>query len=340
MNKNVWMLTVLAVLSLVGSVFAEETNSAKIVQPRLTLQLTDGSCIIGIPSIAAFPIRTSYAEMNIPLRHIRRVKIQEGADKLAVLDLQNGDRLQGMIGLDQIALTTVFGDVSVKLGFLTQMQVSVPGVFPKDGLVAWYRFDDGTCKDSSANGNHGVVQTATTVISDRLSQDKDAAFRFSANGEITISTVNPRLAGNQPFSISLWTKPFGTRYTKNNSGVLVGIGGDNENSASGLFVKGDSNILTFVNPNPSLKSAAGLVPNQWHHIVGTYDGKEMSVYVNNVLEGKATSPINLGESNTIRIGYWRDQDRQWYHYEGLIDEVMIYNRALSSDEVNTLYRQN
>lgn len=339
MNKNGFTFIVFAVLSLVGAVFAEETNSAKISQPRLTLQLTDSSCIFGVPSIAAFPLRTTYAEMNIPLKHIRRVRIQEGADRLAVLDLQNGDRLQGVIGLDQIALTTVFGDVSVKLGFLTQMQVSVFGVFPKDGLVAWYRFDDGTCKDSSANGNHGVVPSATTVTSDRLSQDKDAAFRFSANGEITISTVNPRLVGNQPFSISLWTKPFGTRYTKNNSGVLVSIGGDNENSASGLWVKGDSNILTFVNPNPALKSAAGLVPNQWHHIVGTYDGKEMSLYVNNVLDGKVTSPINLGESNTIRIGYWRDQNRQWYHYEGLIDEVMIYNRALSPDEVNTL-RQN
>jgi hypothetical protein len=340
MNKYGWMLTVFAVLGLIGSVFAEDTNSAKNVQLRLTLQLTDGSCIIGVPSIAAFPIRTTYAEMSIPLRHIRRVRIQEGADRLAVFDLQNGDRLQGMIGLDRIALTTIFGDVSVKLGFLTQMQISVPGVFPKDGLVAWYRFDDGTCKDSSAYGNHGVVQSATTVISDRLSLDKDAAFRFSASGEITISTVNPRLAGDQPFSISLWTKPFGTRYTKNNSGVLVSIGGDNENSASGLFVKGDSNVLTFVNPNPSLKSATGLIPNQWYHIVGTYDGKEMSLYVNNVLEGKMTSSINLGESNTIRIGYWRDQNRQWYHYEGLIDEVMIYNRALSSDEVSTLQRPN
>ena len=339
MNINGWMFTVSTVLSLIGVVFAEDTNSTKIVQPRLTLQLTDGSCIIGIPSIAAFPIRTTYAEMNIPLRHIRRVRIPEGADRLAVLDLQNGDRLQGMIGLDRIALATVFGDVSIELGYLKQMQVSVPGVFPKDGLVAWYRFDDGTCKDSSAYGNHGVVQSATTVTSDRLSQDKDTAFRFSVNGEIIISTVNPRLAGDQPFSISLWTKPFGTRYTKNNSGVLVSIGGDNENSASGLFVKGDSNILTFVNPNPSLKSAAGLVPNKWHHVVGTYDGKEMALYVNNVLEGKTTSPINLGESNTIRIGYWRDQNRQWYHYEGLIDEVIIYNRALSTDEVNTLYRQ-
>jgi len=339
MENKGWMLTVFAVLSLLGTVFAEETNSAKIVQPRLTLQLTDGSCIIGVPSIAAFPLSTTYAEMNIPLKHIHRVRIQEGADRLAVLDLQNGDRLQGMIGLDRIALTTVFGDVSVELGFLTEMQVSIPGVFPKDGLVAWYRFDDGTCKDSSAYGNHGVVQSATTVISDRLSQDKDAAFRFGSNGEITISAVNPRLVGNQPFSISLWTKPFGTRYTKNNSGVLVSIGGDNENSASGLFVKGDSNLLTFVNPNPSVTSAAGLNPNQWHHVVATYDGKEMSLYVNNVLDGKAASSINLGESNTIRIGYWRDQNRQWYHYEGLIDEVMIYNRPLSSGEASTLYQQ-
>ncbi|GAI38188.1 unnamed protein product, partial [marine sediment metagenome] len=78
-----------------------------------------------------------------------------------------------------------------------------------------------------------------------------------------------------------------------------------------------------------------LAVNEWYHLAGTYDGNELKIYVNGVLK-KATFVIGTitkysGSLNIGRNSYWTNR-----LFNGAIDEMAIYNRALSEDEIQEL----
>lgn len=95
-----------------------------------------------------------------------------------------------------------------------------------------------------------------------------------------------------------------------------------------LFLNGASTPLT----------GRSLVPNdgQWHHIAGTYDGSEMRVYLDGVLDGSMAAE---GDIDRIDSDVWlgRLVDGS-YPFTGSMDEVRIYERSLSEDEVKQIYR--
>ena len=75
---------------------------------------------------------------------------------------------------------------------------------------------------------------------------------------------------------------------------------------------------------------------KWHHVVGTYDGAEMKIYVNGEL--KNTSDVQSGAINYpdrvfFSIGSYKDDNEDFVH-KGMIDEVRLYDRALSEKEVS------
>jgi hypothetical protein len=82
-----------------------------------------------------------------------------------------------------------------------------------------------------------------------------------------------------------------------------------------------------------LTGSANINDNQWHHIVGVYDGSKMYLYVDGKLDAykSASGSLNVSAAN-VYIGGSPSQS-----FNGLIDDVRIYNRALSADEIRTLY---
>jgi len=83
-----------------------------------------------------------------------------------------------------------------------------------------------------------------------------------------------------------------------------------------------------------VRSTTEFVPGVWYHIVGTFDGSALKIYVNGVLEGtRAWTGSITPTTEVIRIG-----EDFWNHWlDGVVDEVRIYNRALSATEVQDLY---
>jgi len=71
----------------------------------------------------------------------------------------------------------------------------------------------------------------------------------------------------------------------------------------------------------------------WYHVVGTYDRQHVKIYVNGKLRGSAarTEAIQSTGTNTV-VGFWNNE-----YFQGFIDEVRIYNRALSAEEIKNLY---
>ena len=84
-----------------------------------------------------------------------------------------------------------------------------------------------------------------------------------------------------------------------------------------------------------LSTANSYDVNQWYHVVGTYDGKEMKIYVNGKLENSTddqSGEINYPDRIFFTIGAYKDNNEDFSH-KGISDEVRIYNRALSEKEI-------
>ena len=78
----------------------------------------------------------------------------------------------------------------------------------------------------------------------------------------------------------------------------------------------------------------GLKKDNWYHVVGTFDGKELRVYVDGKLEGQkavpANGPVMIWNDNNIEFG---GRGTGVNAYKGLLDELIVYDRALTEEEV-------
>jgi len=219
------------------------------------------------------------------------------------------------------------------------------------GLRAYYPFS-GNANDVSGNGNNPVFNNAT-LTADRFN-NPNSAYHF--DGATTYIRVPNSTSLNMTNKISLcaWVKPMGF-YAGNCHGNSVVVKGDAGNSPGLYMIWYDDNAGTngtncggstvnpavenFYGPNcmtPPPGYSPYIQPNQWYSVVVTYDGTTAKLYVNcelknSVSQGSLTFSnvydLFIGRLNSSAFPYWVNGD---------IDEVRIYDRALTVDEVNVL----
>ena len=84
----------------------------------------------------------------------------------------------------------------------------------------------------------------------------------------------------------------------------------------------------------------GLKPKNWYHVVGTFDGEKIQIYLDGKLEGEKdvpkNGPVMVWNDNNIEIGGRPDTNGGANLYKGLLDELVVYNRALTAKEVVTV----
>jgi hypothetical protein len=205
----------------------------------------------------------------------------------------------------------------------------------KDGLVAFYPFN-GNANDESGNGKDGIVDGAT-LTKDRYGH-ANKAYSFDGNDFIEIDDIY--VINDRDISISLWIK-----FQDNNH--------DNQFLTNGSIQDSDPNyfVLTYNNDSSeeiriatrdgedwvNLYSNNKYALNQWYHIVFTRSGGEGKIYINGTLE-KAGIVLSgdIGDHHDWFIGKGLYDDRGFF--KGEIDEVRIYNRVLSNDEIVSLYK--
>lgn len=197
-------------------------------------------------------------------------------------------------------------------------------------LLAYYSFD-GNATDRSGNGNHGAVNGATLTIDRRGIAGK--AYSFDGTDDrIVAEGAWPE--GNSSRSVSVWYKAVSHSanfFTFGNGLVQkarfsVGLNfGGNENSLS-FFGQGSDQIF----------SATGLY-NSWNNVLVTYDGSVGELYLNgSVLGGSLNDSLETNGSMSLVIGS-NSQNRNDEFFEGSLDDLRVYNRALSAAEVAVLY---
>ena len=338
-------IALLTAMVLIGPAWAGEDKAEP--QLRLAIDLIDGSHIIGIPSILSVPVQTSYAKMDVPLKQILSIKMVEDHETASV-ELQNGDKLKGVVSLAPIKLETAFGKVKIGIEYIRELRVVLTGrPLPdalKRGLVLYYSFDrdeGGKVTDLSGKGHDGVVHGA------KWTRDGIAggAYEFNGNGDYLDTGCN--LSGMDEITVCGWAR---TARAQRGASVATQFGGPPGDNVWGLFAQDDyssdlvpphkssATVLTADGRRPTARGSIPTEIGRWTHLCFTFERNgQLVLYKDGVSVGRdaaGDSPLNKRDS-TAKIGASWGADGYWAN--GLIDEVMVYNRALSGEEVKQLY---
>jgi hypothetical protein len=220
------------------------------------------------------------------------------------------------------------------------------------GLVGYWTFDGGTisgttARDSSGQGNNGTLVSGPVPVAGKIGQ----ALRFDGTSQkITYGTnVASFKFGTGSFSISAWVRPV------NKTGQVPAIfgvpSGNGTVSRYGLTLDyittpGSTGVRAFMQADSnhiiSVTSSQTLPNNKWAHLVMVVDrvGQVVTAYVNGIpTSGSIAGSFNLSDvvspGGTAVTGAQVNGSNDFVL--GSIDDVRIYNRALSAQEVQQLY---
>jgi hypothetical protein len=138
---------------------ARPANAPLPVTPQLVLSLVDGSKLRGTTTAKELTLKSeALGKLTVPLERIRQVKFSKDRESVTIT-LLNGDRIQAALGDTKLALTTLFGLVTVPLDKATEMQVQVGRGGPKpQGLVLWNTLGSRTEIEASQVGPAGICK--------------------------------------------------------------------------------------------------------------------------------------------------------------------------------------
>ncbi|MEN9303002.1 MAG: hypothetical protein RL264_1431 [Bacteroidota bacterium] len=236
---------------------------------------------------------------------------------------------------------TFFSALFLSVGITAFGQI--PNYVPSNGLVGWWPFN-GNANDESGNGNNGTVNGAVSLTTDR-NGNQNAAYSFPGNSSEYIDINQNASFANftNGFSLSVWY----LSYTDNSPGRMIALG-NTDGCNIGFHVSGfpnsgatlvGSSCIAFGNWDDAINNQ---IVNTWSNLVFTVNliNNEWTIYNNGVVatSGISTSsislPLNLS-SYPFNIG--RKTVAAFDSWNGKVDDIGIWNRALSACEISALY---
>ena len=207
----------------------------------------------------------------------------------------------------------------------------VPNYVPTSNLTAWYSFT-GNANDGSTNGYNGTVNGAT-LTTDRFG-NTNSSYNFNGTNNY-ISLPTGFTTGSASKSFSVWF------YLTNGTYNFVLDGGTSVNGSSfGLFWNSNPTInkLTFHGDGTTYDyEFTDINFNQWYHTVITYDGTTVKSYLNGVYIGSKIVTLNTSTTSNIKVGCRNNTSA---YFVGKIDDIGVWNRALTQQEITDLYNSN
>ncbi len=198
-------------------------------------------------------------------------------------------------------------------------------------LVAHWSFS-GNANDISGNENHGVNYGAA-LTADRFGNPESAyQFDLSSATRIEVADHESLDFGTGDFAISGWIKTDMTLTDHNGAAIMDKYPQNALPWTLRLAVDGRLRFLA----DSSVYSINTVNDNVWHHFVAMRENGTIKLYVDNELQGSNISTTTASNNNTLCFGCIHDSSIRRL-FDGSIDDVRIYNRALSLDEIAALF---
>jgi len=208
---------------------------------------------------------------------------------------------------------------------------------PPSNMVSWWP-GDGSANDIQG-GNNGTLQGGATFTAGKVGQ----AFSFSSDGDgVVIPHTNNLNLQSPGFTADFWMKGIknqsdpdflATIFEKShgwvdNTGWAFQV--DTTNGAP-RFAIGDGSGF------PEIIGAVDVLDGNFHYIAGTWDGSTMWLYVDGVLQGTDSNSTPANNTRDLNIGFTWGGGTPRRFFRGIVDELEIFNRALSQTEIQTVY---
>jgi len=195
-------------------------------------------------------------------------------------------------------------------------------------------------KDSSGYGNDGVISGATWTSPGHFpSTTSDWCLSFDGNNDYVTCADSASLDILDAITIELWLK----YSVKPGSGEGYPLAKKRRtNSATYQLFINDSGFIRLGIHTSGYVGASGAIDlsdNIWHHTAGVWDGTNVRIYIDGVQSGtpQAQTGSMTATTDSVAIGYGVGLHVVNIPYKGLLDELRIYNRALTSNEIFAHY---
>ena len=207
-----------------------------------------------------------------------------------------------------------------------------------DNLISYWKLDETSGNASDSQGSNTLTNSNVTY-----------SVGVKENCAIFNGTDARLVAGDYiydpeaPFAISFWIYAPTAIATREGVGGLVFRGNSDETSHTGAQIYIDYSIrYSHRNSGDQIIITSPIPANTWTHVAISKSGSgttgTVSIYINGVLNTSGTiTNFNTQTSNNVTLGRLGDSTLAKYHFEGRLDEVYIWSRELTQQDVNFLY---
>ncbi len=207
----------------------------------------------------------------------------------------------------------------------------VDGNQPLIGSWSMDETSGSTVADTSGNSRHGTA-TGTMIVNGRFNNARS----FNGNGDYVHFGSNP-ITGTSPFTLEAWINT--TTVNKYSGAVSIGVSASGQSAYIGTVASAQVGTSYSIGGGFYGRNyGSGITTTgTWAHVVMTFSGGSsgtVQIYVNGEIKVTDTYTPNLG-STYIRVG--RICSDTLYDFNGVVDEVRIYNKALTAVEISDLY---
>jgi YD repeat-containing protein len=215
----------------------------------------------------------------------------------------------------------------------SKLCLSCPQI-PTNGLIGYYPLN-GNANDASGNGLNGSIVGSITSITDRKGI-ANSAYQFSGVVLNYISIPDNALLCSNIITLNAWVN-----FAPTEGGYIINKGRDITNGSYRLTTGSAGGQVLYNGVNDA--SYASVPTNQWVMVTGIINGNNAKYYLNGVIVSQATlssAYVCSSAGNPLTIGnhYFSGVPNVYaYPYKGKIDDVRIYNRALTDAEVLQIY---
>jgi len=341
-----------------GAVAAVGTGAA-----QLAVELRDGSHVVGKSLDDTLSFHSpAMGDLKLTWAGIRSLEYAGTNTDMARLTATNGDVYEVKFEAAAVRVETSFGKTELPVKLIRGIKVSMAGNAGQllselpAGLVSLWS-GEGDCNDW-AGGNTGTLCGNATFADGKIGQ----AFSFDGVNSYVKIPQSPNLNFTDQITIAFWMKATADNPMTTVQGLVTsdfyvveissGYGGtmgvNFALSTTGNPPIPSSGIASIANYNHISQANGGGAPvtsGQWHHIAATYDSTKLQLYVdgrpwgNPMRETGTIRPMLAGSFVAIGSEDGRTTAPECVgnrYFKGLIDEVAIFNRALSAEEIQAL----
>ena len=205
------------------------------------------------------------------------------------------------------------------------------------GMIAYYPLDEDV-NDASGNNLHATIQGFSAFQQGKVSQ----GIKLDADQESYVSLPEIDFNSMDAFTISVWVKQEGLTHS-DGSGYLsfgdhhggqLGIGNYWGNIRFSVGAQIDTDAEKNVTVSYPFEQTDA---NKWILYTMVYEEGKFSAYTDGVLKGTKTDEINVSNSNSALGAHWSANGAGFFNrFIGMMDDVRIYDRALTTEEIDDL----